>query len=348
MILLTPGPCMTSQAVRMAAALPDLNHREPEFAEVIRDVRSGLQSLASSQGAPMQPYLIGGSGTAAVEAMISSCIERGPALILANGYYSERLDAVFRVHNIPHETLRFGWLEPWDMERVAQRLKTKQFEAVLAVHHETTTGRLNPVEGLAKLAARYGARVLVDAVSSLGGDPLDLRGVDAVCSSANKCLHGLPGVSFVLLEPGFAKAIEAFPRRTYYLSLPMYEGENPPLTPPVPLLRALRQALAENAEQGGFAARHARYAQLAGRIRRTLAGKGYRFAVPEADASCTMTCATLPTGVCAEQWFELNHENGFELYRCKGELAERFFQVANMGELTDGMVDAWLAQVPQA
>ncbi len=330
---------MTSDAVRAAAASPDLNHRDPVYLGLVQDLKRSLRGMSDGY----EPFLLGGAGTAGIEAMITSCVRTGPVLIITNGYYSDRLDAIFLVHGIPHTTLRFDWLEPWDLGMIERTLAKGRFEAVLGVHHETTTGRLNPIGELARIAAPYEAKVLVDASSSFGADELDFSGLHAVACGANKCLHGLPGLSFVLLEPSFAAQIRDYPRRTYYLSLQMYEGDQPPLTPPVPLMLAFSQALHEFESAGGQSARQAIYQSRAKTTREGLAKRGYEFSVPEEVASCTLTMATIPDGLTFDAWFERNYERGFVLYGCKGPLRDRFFQVGHMGEIPDGAIEEWLA-----
>lgn len=329
---------MTSRTVREAACAEDLNHREPAFGELMGEVREGLRGLS---GGTHTPYVLGGSGTAAMEAMVTSCVAKGPVLIVANGYYGERMDAMFEVHGIPHRTLAFDWMSPWDLGQVDSELASAAYEAVLATHHETTTGRLNPVGALAEIARRRGVRVLVDAMSSLGADPLDFGPLDAVCASSNKCLHGLAGVSFVLARHPLPDA----PRRSYYLHLPMYAGGSPPLTPPVPMLMALRQALREFGDAGGQLARGARYARQAAVLRSGLRGLGLQTPVPDEAASSALTLASVPKGWSADTWLAANHAQGFALYHCKGPLRPMYFQVSTMGEVTDGMVSDWLSLV---
>jgi 2-aminoethylphosphonate-pyruvate transaminase len=339
---------MTSDAVRFAAAQPDLNHRDPAFTEMLREVKESVVRVYPAandvEDPGFQPYLIGGSGTAAVEAMVTSCVASGPVLIIENGYYSGRLKEKFEIHHIPHETLSFDWLEAWDMARIEEKMSDGRFEAVICAHHETTTGRLNPVEELAELCWTYNCRLLVDAMSSYGADDLDLFGIDALASSANKCLHGLPGISFVLVKNDLAKAMARWPRRTYYLSLPMYGGDSPPLTPPVPILSAFRQALREIG-RGGQAQRRLTYSAHSKRLRRALEELGFSFAVPEEEASCTLVCASLPPGWNSVDWLAANRQRGYAVYGCKGPVQERFFQASVMGEVTDEHLEGWLAVV---
>lgn len=343
MILLTPGPCMTSESVRLASAAPDLNHRDPDYASLIREVRARLLAVYPATKEGWRPYLLGGSGTAAVEALITSCVKSGPVLVLDNGYYSGRIVDILAAHSLPHTTLKFDWETEIDLARVEEALRSQPYEAVLLTHHETTLGRLNPVAEIARVAHQNGARCLVDAMSSFGADDLDLTHVDAVVASANKCLHGLPGVSFVLVREDLAVEMAEWERRSYYLHLPMYEGENPPVTPPIPTLQALRQALRENPE--GQSSRKKEYRNKIAHLRAGLARRGFHFAVPMDEGSITLVSANFPEGWSFDAWFKANYERGFVLYGTKAHLRERYFQVSVMGEVTVDHLDRWLETV---
>ena len=334
---------MTSEAVRQAAAAPDLNHRDPEYLALVREVRARLVSVYQGTATGWRPHLIGGSGTAAVEAMITSCVGSGPVLVVENGYYSARIREILEVHRIPYRPLSFEWEQPINVGLIAKKLREERFEALVMTHDETTLGRLNPVAEVAAVCVSEGVRVLVDAMSSFGADELELHGVHAVAASANKCLHGLPGVGFVLVADALSEAMSAFPRRIYYLHLPMLAGENPPLTPPVPAMQALRQALREN--PGGQKQRAASYREKAALLRRELAGRGFEFAVPHGESSLAVLSPTLPPGWSYDRWFEANYAAGFVLYGTKAHLRERFFQVSVMGETTVEHLTQWLEVV---
>jgi 2-aminoethylphosphonate-pyruvate transaminase len=324
---------MTSESVRQAGAAPDLNHRDPQYINMIREIERGLLGIYPST-ASWSPYLIGGSGTAAVEAMITSCIVEGPCLILANGYYSERLAAIFEIYKIPHRTLRWDWLSAWSFEQIEDELAGVRYEAVLGTHNETTTGRLNDVAKLGELCRKYGAKCLIDAMSSFGGDELEARNLDAVCASSNKCLHGIPGVSFVLSSLDLAEV----PRRSYYLSLAMYAGESPPLTPPVPAMAALRQALREMPGD-----RIDQYRLKSAFVRGAL--PNLKTAIPIEESSNTVTTFQAPEGWTAQEFIEANREAGFLLYGCKGMLDEQYFQASVMGEVSMEMLERWVRTV---
>jgi 2-aminoethylphosphonate-pyruvate transaminase len=345
---------MTSESVRQAAAQPDMNHRDPAFIEILHDTRKRLLRVyPEMQQDAWVSYLIGGSGTAAVEAMITSCVRTGPVLLIDSGYYSGRMRSKLDAHEIPYEVFDTdSWLAPIDLNRLENEIAVRAttgspYEAVITTHHETTVGRLHPLGDIGQICFRAQARLLVDAMSSFGADDIDVTHVDAIASSANKCLHGLPGLSFVLVRDWLADEIREYPQRSVYLSLPFYEGESPPLTPPVPILAALREALVELGPKGA-AGRRAVYSRRAATLRQGLRERGFDFALPERDFSCSVTTASLPPGWTGDKWFDSNLEAGFMIYGTKGALHDRWFQVANMGEIKEQHLLLWLASVDDA
>jgi 2-aminoethylphosphonate-pyruvate transaminase len=312
-----------------------LNHRDPQFLELIREVKSLLKALEPGQG--WVPYLIGGSGTAAMEAMVTSCAPRKQrSLILENGYYSERMAELFEVHGLPHQKLNFGWLAGYDLALVGEMLEGG-IGAVFATHHETTTGRLNEINGLTTLCQQAGVPIFVDAMSSFGADSLP-QGITGFCSTANKCIHGLPGVSYVMLSSECADRIREFDSLTYYLHLPRYEGDQPPLTPPVPMLQAFRQALREHP---GIACQRDSYLEKVKMMEEALLAIGSELLLAPSHRSCALLVASVPFGLTYSEWFETNYHAGFVVYGCKGELAKNWFQVSPMGATTLEDIQAW-------
>jgi|GEM_PF-1347530 len=348
-ILLTPGPCMTSAEVRQAASFPDLNHRDPRYLDLVHEIKSRLMGLYPEIQNGWIPYLLGGSGTLAVEAMITSCIPHSekPVLVLENGYYSQRIRDIFEVHRIPYRSLYHDWLNPWDFNRIESELETGPI-AVIGTHNETTLGRLNDIGRLGNLCRQYKVSCLIDAMSSFCADPVPFEGIDALCSSANKCIHGIPGVSFVLVREEYSRNVmSSITGRSYYMHLPRYEGDNPPLTPPIPAMQAFCQALREVPE-GEAIARGKNYEVKADLIRRSLSALGLSFAIPIEESSCTLTSVTIPKGFTWSEWFELNYEAGYVLYGCKEGLRDQFFQVSNMGEVSVDAIASWLEFVKQS
>jgi 2-aminoethylphosphonate-pyruvate transaminase len=338
-VLLNPGPANTSPRVRQALLTPDLCHREPEFFEVMRECRDRLARLA---GAPaFDAVLFTGSGTAAVEATVASAVPDGRAvLVVDNGVYGDRLLRIARAHRIATHALPYDVTTPVAPTDVARALaEHPEISHVALVHHETTTGLLNPVEAVADVAAAAGRRVIVDAMSSLFGEPLDIAhpGIDFVAASANKCLQGIPGVSFVLARRAALEALRGQPPRSVYLDLANHwttqEVDNTPFTPAVQVLHAMREALLE-LEEEGVAARIARYGENCRVLRRGMAALGFDILVPEAARSRILTTFRLKPGLHYDALHDAMKRRGYVIYAGQGQIRTYAFRVANMGTLT--------------
>jgi len=346
-ILLNPGPANTTASVRRALVMPDLCHREPEFFRIMRSCRERLVRV-SGAGDGWTAVLFAGSGTAAVEAAICSAVPRdGALLVVDNGVYGDRMLRIARAHGIPAEALTCDIVTPVAPADVEAALRRRpDVTHVAVVHHETTTGLLNPVADIARVAARHGRRVIVDAMSSLFGEPLDLRGdgIDFVTASANKCLQGIPGVSFVLARRSAVEALAGRPPRSVYLDLHAHwlqqEADNTPFTPAVQVLHAMEQALVE-LEQEGVAARIARYAENARVLREGMARLGFEILVPEGARSNILTTFRLLPGLAYDPLHDAMKRRGYVIYAGQGDIRTYAFRVSNMGTLTpDRMRDA--------
>ncbi len=356
-ILLNPGPANTSRSVREALVMPDLCHREPEFFEMMRECRARLVRLAGCDER-FAAVLFSGSGTAAVEAAVSSVVPRDRAvLIVNNGVYGDRLARIARVHGIPAEVLAYDVTTPVAPADVEAALRARpELSHVAVVHHETTTGLLNPVMDVARVAARAGRRVLIDAMSSLFGERLDVDadGVDFVMASANKCLQGVPGIAFVLGRRTALDALAGQPPRGVYLDLHGHyttqERDNTPFTPAVQVLHAMRQALVE-LEAEGVAGRIARYAENARVLRRGMAALGFEILVPEAARSSILTTFRLLPGLTYDPLHDAMKRRGYVIYAGQGDIRTYAFRVSNMGTLTprdmEGVVDAFRASLSE-
>ncbi len=307
-LLLNPGPVNVTARVARALLRGDLCHREPEYDALQQEVRRRLVEVLAP-GGDHAAVLLTGSGTAAMEAAVSSLAAPGERLLVCkNGVYGERLEKIARAHGIEHAAVEAAsWFDPIDPAAVAAALdRDPGLRAVAVVHHETTTGLLNPVRALAGVCRARGVALIVDAISSIGGEELDLAGwgVDAVIGTANKCIRGLPGVSFVLCRRGLLERAAAWPPRTLYLHLPAYFAEQErggiPFTPAVQVTYALHEALAELAEEG-VAARAASCRALADRLRAGLERLGLALLLPPERRSGTITTVALPNGGAPEQ-----------------------------------------------
>ncbi len=348
-ILLNPGPANTSPTVRGALVMPDLCHREPEFFRMMRSCRERLVRLTGG-GAAWSAVLFTGSGTAAVEAAIASLVPPARGLLVVdNGVYGDRMLRIARAHGIATEALAYDTITPVRPDDVEAALRAHPaISHVALVHHETTTGLLNPVAQVARLAARHGRRVIVDAMSSLFGETLDVTDepIDAVMASANKCLQGVPGIAFVLARRAALEALKGQPPRSVYLDLYTHwatqEQDNTPFTPAVQVLHAMEQALVE-LEAETVAARIARYAENARVLREGMARLGFEILVPPGARSNILTTFRLLPGLAYDALHDAMKRRGFIIYAGQGDIRTYAFRVSNMGTLTPKDMDAVVA-----
>lgn len=266
-LLFTPGPLSTSETVKQAM-LHDLGSRDPEFLSLIKDIRRRLLQLGHIADGFYEAVLMQGSGTFAVESVLSSVIPRsGKLLVAINGAYGHRMAKIAAVLGISCETIVFEEALPVDVERVCARLAhTPAITHVGTIHCETSTGILNPIAELGRAVHDSGRIFIVDAMSSFGGIPIDISSdkIDFLVSSANKCIQGVPGFAFVLARRDLLRASEGCARS---LSLDLHsqwkgletDGQFR-FTPPTHTLLAFWQALQELEEEGGIEARASRYA----------------------------------------------------------------------------------------
>jgi 2-aminoethylphosphonate-pyruvate transaminase len=338
-VLLNPGPAVVSDRIHRAVAGPDLCHREPEYSEIFARVREKLFRIAGV-GADWKLALIAGSGTAAMEAMVGASVREGHRLLVCrNGVYGDRLATIGERLGLDIVSVRAPQTEPIDPADVDAALAADPaIDAVAVVHHETTTGLLNPVQEIAAVAGARGVRVVVDAISSLGAEELRIAGsgIDMVACTSNKCLHGLPGTSFVLLSPaGAARAAEA-PRRSLYLDIAGYlaaqKKDSVPFTPAVPAVYALEAALDELLDEG-VAERHEAY-----RARMELLDEAFERlelqpTVAALNRSSSVRSLMLPEGVPYQSLHDSLKRDGYVIYAGLGDAARTTFRVCTLGAI---------------
>lgn len=344
MLLLNPGPVTLSERVRRSLLKPDLCHREPEFFDLQDEARARLLALYDLPPASWQAVLLSGSGTAAVESMITGLVpESGHLLVVANGVYGERIAEMARRHRIAHQLCQHDWLAGADLDAITARIKAARasghaFTHLAVVHHETTSGRLNDLTTLDALCGAHGLRLLVDGVSSFGAEaiPFEASSLDAVAATANKCLHGVPGVAFVVTR---RSALARGAQRGYYLDLgrlaALQDARNTPFTPAVHAFYALVEALRELAEAGGRTARHAAYARLARQVETGLAAHGVTAVLPRQQSSVVLRAYRLPAGADYATLHDALKAHGFVIYAGQGGLSAELFRISTMGAVSE-------------
>ncbi len=350
--LLNPGPCNTSAAVRAALDTPDICHREADYLQVQDEVRQLLLRAFELDPQRWTAALITGSGTAALEMAVSSCVSAtGAMLVVVNGVYGDRIAKMAAAHRIEHVALTSGWTERPDLAALEAMLAARpEIEVVAMVHHETTTGLINPVAEVAALCEAAGRRLLVDTISGLGGEEIAVDEVDLAVCTANKLVQGVPGVSFCLVRRDLHQDLRGYPARSVYLDLGSYldtqEVGGTPFTPAVQVTYALRQALRELVEET-LAGRLARVRRVSETLRAGYARLGLEFYLPSPLRSNTITTLRLPAGLDYETLHDHMRSRGFVIYAGQGDLRREAFRIANMGLLTDDAVAGVIAALEE-
>lgn len=351
-VLMNPGPVATDPRVRAALAGPDLCHRESEFFDLMTRVAAKL--VATGDGDERHAAVVlTGSGTAGLEAALASVVPaHGSLLVLDNGHYGERLALIADALGIRTERLQSGCGTPLPLDVLAQSLAGPVRPTHVAlVHHETSSGMLNPLADVAQMARAVGAEVIVDAISSFGAELLSLRDLDAdwvVCSS-NKCLEGTAGLSFVL---GTRERFEQLRERrapSYYLDLgrhytAQYVTVAPAFTPAIPAYYALDTALDLMLEET-VAGRHQRYGHLAELLREGLCDLGLTLVLAPEHRSVCLTVVSLPPRVAYGDLHDSLKARGFIVYAGQDAFERAHFRLSTMGQMTREDIERFLREL---
>jgi 2-aminoethylphosphonate-pyruvate transaminase len=352
--LFTPGPLTTSPTVK-SAMLRDLGSRDGEFVALVRQVQRELLAVGGvSREAGYEAVIVQGSGTFAVEAVISSVVPAGgKLLVLANGAYGERILSIAKVHGIAVTVRRSPSTAPIAADDVQAALAADHdVTHVAVVHCETTTGVINPVGAIGPVVKRLGRTLIVDAMSAFGGVPTNVLeiGADYLVSSANKCIQGVPGFAFVLCRRDDLAQTRG---RARTLSLDLFaqwqeleKSGQFRFTPPVQALLAFRQALRELAEEGGPPGRHARYLENRRVLVEGMCAMGFRTLLASDLPSPILTSFRYPPDPAFDfqAFYTRLGDKGFVIY--PGKLTdEASFRIGTIGHLFAHDVQALLRAV---
>jgi 2-aminoethylphosphonate-pyruvate transaminase len=348
-ILLNPGPVNVTARVRRALAGPDICHREPEFSALMQGVRRKLVTLFGARQTH-SVALFTGSGTSALEAMLSSFAEPGEkTLVLSNGVYGERMRRMLEAHGVPVRVMESPAGEFPVLKTVEQAFHADPaITSVAMVHHETSTGMLNPAADVARLCRMSGKKILLDAVSSLGAESLDIRSFDYVAGTSGKCLHGFPGISFVFVSKKEAERAGLKQPRTVSLdlwnALALEERGDTPFTPAVQVLYAFDAALDELKSEG-VAARIRSYARKSALFEKGFEDLGIRFLIPKPFRSHVLTALWTPDGISYERLHDALKHRGFIIYAGQSKLSGKIFRVSNLGAVTEKDIRRFLNEL---
>lgn len=335
MIIFSPGPSNISERVRKALLAPDICHRDSEFTDLLRGVRQRILHVAGVASPAYEAVVYTGSGSVAIESVAAAAKPFGTMLVVSNGPYGERAAAMARYHGVDVREWRLGWGEAIDTAKLDAELAATGARTLYVVHHETATGRLNPLREIAARGKARGCMVVTDAVSSIAGETVDIAGwgLDAVIGSANKCIRGTPGAAFAVVSAAFLEGAMR-QRAPHYSNLAEHfvtesRGETP-FTPAVQTLYAFHEALAETLDET-VAARIVHYRELMQLLQAGLSKSGVRFLLPaDAYGSTLLSCA-LPDGFTFGRLHAELKPRGYVIYAAQGALKERAFRLGLVG-----------------
>lgn len=354
--LLTPGPLTTSFSVRKEM-LVDRCTWDEDYKRITQDIRYGLLSLAHADSKVYTTVLMQGSGTFGVESVLSSIPgTRDKVLVLVNGAYSERMCQMLRYHHIKFDRLDFSWDQIPDANVVEKYLSDHpDITMVSMVHNETTTGLLNDIESVARVVKSHNLCMIVDAMSSFGAVDIDVQslGIDFLISSANKCIQGVPGFSFVIANIEKLKSSFGNARS---LSLDLYDQwqvmENNEgkwrFTSPTHAVAAFHRAMKELSIEGGVQARGQRYSKCNEMLRKGMQRLGFQAYIDVQHQGPVITTFFYPDNAtfCFKEMYAFLKARGYVIY--PGKLTEKdTFRLGNIGEIYEKDIEEILSLFEQ-
>lgn len=341
-LLLTPGPLTTTETVK-SAMMSDWCTWDKDYNEgIVEVIRRELVSLATSRPEEYTAVLMQGSGTFCVEATLGSVVRPDDHLLVAaNGAYGKRMGTIAEYYKLNCHVMRFEETEAVDPKAIDEYLTAHpEVTHVSVVHCETTTGVLNPLAEIATVVKRHGKVLIVDAMSSFGGVPVDMAalGIDFMISSANKCIQGVPGFGFIIARRSLLEQCKGVARS---LSLDIYDQWETMekghgkwrFTSPTHVVRAFMQALTELKEEGGIAARYARYRENHRTLVEGMRSLGYKTLLPDEWQSPVITSFYYPTAdFDFNTFYQKLKAKGFVIYPGKISQADTF-RIGNIGDV---------------
>ena len=355
-LLLTPGPLSTSETVR-EAMLQEWCTWDRDYNEgVVTPIREGLLTLVGVDKQEYTDVLLQGSGTYCVEATIGATVRpEDKLLILANGAYGKRMAQIADYYRLNYVLVSLR-----ETELITGQIAREALEAhpdithLSMVHSETTTGLLNPIEEVAEVIKGKNITFIVDAMSSFGGIPIDIKklGIDFLVSSANKCIQGVPGFGFIIAKKDKLIATKGNARS---LSLDIYvqwetmeKGHGKwRFTSPTHVVHAFYQAMKELDTEGGIETRYARYKKNHQILVEGMRKLGFETLLPDEAQGPIITSFLYPTAdFDFADFYARLKAKGFVIYPGKISDADTF-RIGNIGDIFPADMEALLQAIKE-
>ncbi len=331
--LLTPGPLTTALSTKQAM-LRDWGSWDSDFRAMTARMRQQLLAMINDQDNEFDCVPMQGSGTFVVEAMLSSLLPIGSkTLVLINGAYGKRIAETLKYLGRDHTIIDRGdYLPPRGNEVALLMRNDPAISHVVVVHCETSSGILNPIEEISDAVYENGGKLLIDSMSAFGAIPLEVNRprYEAIVSSANKCIEGVPGFGFIIARKSGLEAAEG---RSHSLSLDLHAQWKTMnktgqwrFTPPTHVVAAFMEALDLHQREGGVSARGNRYGQNRDVLVEGMRKLGFETLLKDRWLSPIIVTFFNPVDpkFKFEKFYELMKQKGFIIYPGKLTIVDSF------------------------
>lgn len=344
--LFVPGPVDVDPEVAAQQTKPMLAHRSKEFEALFQNASEKSKALFGTQG---RVFISTSSGTGLQEAAVRN-LSKERVLSCINGAFSKRWYEVATTNGKTVDKLEAEWGQPVLPEQVVQALKAQNYDLVTVVHNETSTGLQNPIREIAQAVHEASPQTLiaVDTVSSLGGVvfEMDAWGVDMALTSSQKALALPPGISLAAVSERAMQYAESVPNRGWYFDLLRLEKhrikDSTPATPAVALIYALDYQM-DRILAEGITARATRHSSMAKRVETWAVSKGFSMYAAEGYRSHTVSCINNTLGMDISALNKFLGEREMRISNGYGDLKNKTYRIAHMGEITQQDIDILLA-----
>ena len=340
-LLMLPGPTTVAPRVLQAMSNGIVNHRSALYGEILTETNALMSEVFQTQN---DSYIITGSGTSAMEAAVANTVNAGDKILnVVGGKFGERFMKISQAHGIDAQELPVEWGTAVDPKTIAETLdENEDIKAITVVHNETSTGVAAPIEEIGKVMKNYDALYIVDTVSSLGGDYVDVDkfGIDVCVTGSQKCLAAPPGMAAITLSDDAWKVVEGVNSNSFYLDMKAYKkyGDKvppqTPYTPSVSLTYGMHEALKIIKEEG-LEARVARHHKAAKASVAAAKALGLELFADEKVSSATVTAVKMPEGLTDDSFRGTTRDKyGVELAGGQDHLKGNIFRIGHMGNVS--------------
>ena len=340
-LLMLPGPTTVHPRVLNAMSQAVVNHRGAKYGEILTETTELMSKLFKTEN---KSYLITGSGTAVMEAGIANTVAPGEKMLnIVGGKFGERFMKIAQTHGIETKELAVEWGTAVTPKAIAETLDNDEdIKAISVIHNETSTGVAAPIKEIGKVMKNYDALYIVDTVSSLGGDDVDVDkyGIDVCVTGSQKCIAAPPGMAAITLSDEAWACVDKNESNTFYLDLKAARKSGDktppetPYTPSVSLTYAMNEALKIVMEEGidNRVARHHKAAKASVDAVKKL---GLELFADESASSATVTAVKLPEGISDADFRGTTRDKyGVELAGGQDHLKGKIFRIGHMGNIS--------------